>query len=122
MSPTRPSVRVQPAPTWRGRLSTPVRHVLRQLIAPLLASFVWAYDELLGLIVDTRAALDQLRSAQDRLQVSHDRLNERIAESHRRIDRLSDEIAAANALAWDQVALSRRLGELEDRLATPPCG
>ena len=122
MAPTRPSLTVSRAPTRRGRASAPLRHLLRQLISPMMISFIDAYDELAGMLAETRAAQERLSERVADAHRSYQQLSERVDETHRRLDRLTDEIAAANALAWDQVALARRLAELEDRLASPPVG
>lgn len=96
MTPTRPGLQITPAPTWHGRLAQPLRHILLRLIAPMMGRFLAAHDELWNRQIEHNRALEQ---------------------AHHRIDWLADEIAAANALAWDQVALSRRLADLEDKLA-----
>jgi hypothetical protein len=93
---TRPGLDITPAPTRRGLAAQPARRILRKLIAPMMGRFVRAHDELAW---------------------EHHQLRERVEDSERRLDRLTDEIAAANALAWDQVALARRLSELEDALS-----
>jgi hypothetical protein len=97
MSATKPGLQITPAPTWHGRLAQPWRRIMLRLLAPMMGRFLTANDELWAANIE---------------------LSRRLDEAHRRIDLLSDEIAAANALAWDQVALSRRLAELEDRLAS----
>jgi predicted alpha-1,6-mannanase (GH76 family) len=78
-------------------LADPLRRVLFRLIAPMMGKFLVAHDEFCA---------------------ANDELNRRLDEAHQRIDWLTDEIAAANALVWDQVALSRRLADLEDRLSS----
>lgn len=95
MSPTTPGLEIVRGRTWRGRLLRPARWVQLRLLAPMLDRFVAANSELWG---------------------GYSELSRRLDEVDRRIDRLTEEIAAANALAWDQVALSRRLAILEDLL------
>jgi hypothetical protein len=97
MPTTRPGLEVARAPTWHGRLTQPVRRVLLKLIAPMMGRFLTAHDELCAANLE---------------------LTRRLDEAHRRIDWLTDEVASANALVWDQVALSRRLAALEDRLSS----
>jgi hypothetical protein len=94
--PTKPGLEVVPAPTWHGRLMQPARRLLLRLIAPMLGRVLTANDE---------------------LWASHQGMARQLEETQRRLDLLTEEIAAANALAWDQVALARRLSELEDQLA-----
>lgn len=97
MPATRPGLEVTRAPTWHGRLTQPVRRVLLKLMAPMMGRFLMAHDELCAANVE---------------------LARRLEEAQRRVDWLTDEVAAANALVWDQVALSRRLADIEDRLAS----
>jgi hypothetical protein len=72
-----------------------VRWVLLRLLAPMLDRFLWAHDELAG---------------------RDDALERRLHDVQQRLDRLTEETAAANALAWDQMALARRLAAIEERL------
>jgi hypothetical protein len=80
---------------------TAARWGLLRLLAPMMSRFVVAHDELRG---------------------AHDALERRLQEANLRIDRLTEETAAANALAWDQVAIARRLAQLEERLAAQDAG
>lgn len=92
---TRPGLELSPAPTWRGRLAVPVRKLLLKLMRPMFGRFTRAHDEIMG----------QLGA-----------VSMRVDEAHVRLNRLTEETAAANALAWDQVALARRLSQIEERL------
>ena len=93
---TRPILHLNPAPTWRGRLVAPVRKVLLKLMTGMFGRVTQAHDETVGSLGALSARLDQTQL---------------------RVDRLTEETAAANALAWDQVALARRLTQIEARLA-----
>lgn len=93
---TTPGLDIRPAPTWHGRLAQPVRHVLLRLLAPMMSRFLIAHDELMTAYAEQALSLE---------------------DAQRRIDWLTDEVSAANALAWDQVAFARRLAELEDGLS-----
>jgi hypothetical protein len=92
---TKPGLQITPAPTWHGRLMQPARRLLLRLLAPMMSRFLTAHDELWAAHLET---------------------TRRLEETQRRLDLLTEEIAAANALVWDQVALARRLADLEDRL------
>lgn len=92
---TRPGLTIPPASGPRGRLLASARLVLLRLLAPMLGRFLQAHEEI----------IQQLGAASARTD-----------EAHRRLDRLTEETAAANALAWEQVALSRRLAAIERRL------
>ena len=93
---TRPGLEITRAPTWHGRMTAPLRRVLLRVLAPMMNRFVIAHDELAASQAD---------------------LTRRLEDVQRRLDLATEEIAAANALAWDQVALARRLADLEERLA-----
>jgi hypothetical protein len=95
--PTPPGLSITPAPTWQGRLIQPLRRVLLRLMAPMMNRFLTAHDE---------------------LWAAHLELERRLEDTNRRLDLANEEIAAANALVWDQVALSRRLAQIEDQLAS----
>jgi len=92
---TRPGLTIPPPAGPRGRLLASVRLILLKLLAPMLGRFLQANDEM----------MQQLGA-----------VSSRIDEAHRRLDRLTEETAAANALAWEQIALSRRLATIEQRL------
>lgn len=79
---------------------------------------------------DLRAEMNELRAEQNRLDVTvrmlqehWSRLNSSLIVVERRLDELTDQIAVlaatserAATMAFDRVAVERRLGALEDRL------
>jgi uncharacterized coiled-coil DUF342 family protein len=86
-------------------------------MAPMTSRFVRAHDELVATNANLAADLVTTRSELESVRVELGEVSSELEDTHRRIDRLTDEIAAANALAWDHVALSRRLAQIEDELA-----
>jgi septal ring factor EnvC (AmiA/AmiB activator) len=106
-----------------------------KLINPLMASFYTAHYEIAASLSDGRRELEatraELAETRDELaltqtalaktRTSLEHLGLSVDEAHRRLNGLTDDVAAANALSWDQAALARRLAELEDQaLLSPP--
>ncbi len=92
---TRPGLDVSRGRSWRGRLVLPIRWVLHRLLAPMLSRFLYSHDELCDAYTELA---QQLRYADRRLEAMH------------------EELESASALMWEHVALTRRLGELENRI------